>query len=91
MTPCPSSCFLKEAGSTVEEFAEETSMTANGDGAAFAVLLSQVRSTFTRAGCADKIDAERRLRTWLDAPNVAFDNVQPRSLPKQVQSISSQK
>lgn len=91
MTICPSSHLIKNAGLTGEESAVETSMTANGDGAEFALLLSQVRSTLSSAACADKIDAERWLRTWLDTPNVAFDNVQPRSLLKQVQIMPSKK
>ena len=74
-----------------EQAAVETSMTGNGDGAEFALLLSQVRSELSRAGCADKIDAERWLRAWLDTPNAAFDNVRPRSLLKQVQAIPGTK
>lgn len=74
-----------------EEAAVETSMTGNNDGAEFALLLSQVRSELSRVGCADKIDAERWLRTWLDTPNAAFDNVRPRSLLKQVQVIPNTK
>ena len=67
----------------MEETAGGTSLTPNGDGAEFAVLLSRVRSELSSAGCADKIDAEQWLRTWLDTPNVAFGNERPRSLLKQ--------
>jgi hypothetical protein len=70
-----------------EELAVGTSMAANADGAEFALLLSQVRSALSAAGCADKIDAERWLRTWLDTPNVAFDNVTPRVLLKQAPAM----
>jgi hypothetical protein len=91
MTICLSSHPVKDAGSTVEGAAVEPSMTANADSAEFALLLSQVRSELLAAGCAGKIDAERWLRSWLETPNVAFDNVRPRSLLKQVQSMPDKK
>ena len=69
--------------SKAEETAGGIFLTANRDGAEFAVLLSRVRSELSSAGCADKIDAEQWLRTWLDTPNVAFGNKRPRSLLKQ--------
>jgi hypothetical protein len=77
---------VQDPVSKVEGAALDISRTANGEGAEFALLLSQVESELSRVGCSDKIDAERWLRTWLDTPNAAFDNVRPRSLPRQVQA-----
>jgi hypothetical protein len=77
---------VQDSASKVEEAAVETSMTANGEDTEFALLLSQVRSELSRVGCADKIDAEGWLRTWLDTPNAAFHNVRPRSLLRQVRA-----
>lgn len=91
MTIYPSSRPQKAAGSTGEESAVDIAMTADGNGAEFAVLLSQVRSALSIAGCVDKIDAERWLRTWLDTPNGAFGNARPRSLLKQVQAMQGEK
>ena len=48
-----------------------------------AELLSRVRSMIMAGGCADRIDAERWLMTWLDTPNSAFGGVEPRRLLKQ--------
>ena len=45
-----------------------------------AELLSQVRSMITAGGCADRMDAERWLMTWLDTPNSALGGVEPRRL-----------
>lgn len=45
-----------------------------------AKLLSQVQSTIAAAGCADRIDAERWLMSWLDTPNGALGGVEPRHL-----------
>jgi hypothetical protein len=75
---------VQDPVSKVEGAALDISRTANGEGAEFALLLSQVESELSRVGCADKIDAERWLRTWLDTPNAAFDNVRPHSLLRQV-------
>jgi hypothetical protein len=83
MTIWSSSHPEKEPGSKAEGTAGGTSFSANPDGAEFALLLSRVRSELSSAGCADKIDAEKWLRTWLDTPNVAFGNERPRSLLKQ--------
>ena len=87
MTICRSSHSGKEADPTGEADAVETSMMANGDSAEFAVLLSQVRSVLSRTQCADKIDAERWLMTWIDTPKIAFENMRLRSLLKQVQAM----
>jgi Protein of unknown function (DUF2384) len=59
------------------------------DSAEFAKLLSQVQSVIAAAGCADKMDAERWLMTWLDTPNVALGGIAPRCLIKQVEDIAS--
>jgi hypothetical protein len=48
-----------------------------------AELLSWVRSMITAGGCADRMDAERWLSTWLDTPNSALDGIEPRRLLKQ--------
>jgi hypothetical protein len=86
MTIWPSSPPAKEPVSKAEGTAGGTSLTANRDGAEFAVLLSRVRSELSTAECADKVDAEQWLRTWLDTPNVAFGNKRPRSLLKQART-----
>jgi hypothetical protein len=57
------------------------------DSAEIAKLLSQVQSVISAAGCADKIDAEHWLMTWLDTPNVALDGVAPRCLIRQVDHL----
>jgi hypothetical protein len=87
MTIWPSSHPAKEPVSIAEGTAGGTSLTPNRDGAEFAVLLSQVRSELSSAGCADKIDAEQWLRTWLDTPHAAFGNERPHYLLEQVQAI----
>jgi hypothetical protein len=80
MTIWPSSHPEKEPVVKAEGTAGETSLTANQDCAEFAVLLSRVRSELSTAGCADEIDAEQWLRTWLDTPNIAFGNERPHVL-----------
>ena len=69
----------------------ETSLTANHNSAEVASLLSRVRSVLADAGCADKIDAERWLNTWLDAPNAAFNHRRPRSLMEQLHITSRER
>ena len=59
------------------------------DHAELAELLSQVRSMIMAAGCANKIDAERWLMTWLDTPNGAFGGVKPRRLLEQADNGST--
>ena len=54
-----------------------------------AELLSQVRSMITAGGCADRMDAERWLMTWLDTPNSAFRGVKPRRLLEQADNGST--
>jgi hypothetical protein len=86
MTIWPSSHPENEPMSKSEGTAGGTPSTADRDGAVFAVLLSQVRSELSAAGCPDKIDAEQWLRTRLNTPNVAFGNERPHSLLKQAQA-----
>ena len=74
-----------------EETNLESSYRVTDDGAEFALLLSQVRSVLTGARCADKIDAELWLSTWLDTPNAALDDKRPRSLIKQIHVESRKK
>ena len=52
-------------------------------------LLSLVRSMITAGGCADRMDAERWLMTWLDTPNSAFGGVEPRRLLEQASNEST--
>jgi hypothetical protein len=54
-----------------------------------AELLSQVRSMITAGGCADRMDAERWLMTWLDTPNSALGGVEPRRLLEQASNEST--
>lgn len=55
---------------------------------AVAQLLSQVRSLLSAAGCADRINAERWLMTWLDTPNDGFGGARPSSLIKHSEGTS---
>lgn len=52
-------------------------------------LLFLVRSMITAGGCADRMDAERWLMTWLDTPNSAFGGVEPRRLLEQASNEST--
>lgn len=59
------------------------------ENAEVAELLSQVRSMITASGCADRIDAERWLMTWLDTPNGALGGIEPRRLLEQADNEST--
>jgi hypothetical protein len=72
----------------VERFAMEAMQEPRDDQDEVAVLLSRVRSMITAGGCADRIDAERWLMTWLDTPNRAFGGVEPRRLLEQAYNKS---
>ena len=78
----------RESVMQVEKFAMEA-MHARGDDQAVAELLSWVRSMIAAGGCADRIDAERWLTTWLDTPNSAIGGVKPRRFLEQGYSESA--
>jgi hypothetical protein len=67
----------------VEKSAMEAMQKRRDDQDTVAELLSRVRSMITAGGCANRIDAERWLSTWLDTPNSAFGGVEPRRLLEQ--------
>lgn len=73
----------------VEKFAMEAIQKSRDDQDEVAQLLSRVRSMITAGGCADRIDAERWLMTWLDTPNSALGGVKPRRLLEQAYNEST--
>jgi hypothetical protein len=91
MTVWSSSHPEKTPVAKAEGTAGGTSLTANRDGAEFAVLLCQVRSGSSSAGCTDKIAAEQWLRTWLDTAHIAFGNEWPRFLLEHAQAMRETK
>jgi hypothetical protein len=72
-----------------ERFAMEAMQEPRDDHDEMAELLSRVQATITAGGCADRIDAERWLMTWLDTPNSAFGGVEPRRLLEQAYNGST--
>jgi hypothetical protein len=73
----------------VERFAMGATQEPRDDHDEVADLLSLVRSMIDAGGCADRIDAERWLMTWLDTPNSAFSGVEPRRLLGQAYNEST--
>jgi hypothetical protein len=73
----------------VERFAMEAMQRPREDHDEVAELLSLVQSMITAGGCANRIDAERWLMTWLDTPNSAFGGVEPRRLLEQAYNGST--
>lgn len=73
----------------VERFAMEAMQKRRDDQDEVAELLILVQSMITAGGCADRMDAERWLMTWLYTPNSAFGGVEPRRLLKQAYNEST--
>jgi hypothetical protein len=73
----------------LERFAMEAMQKPRDDHDEVAELLSRARSMITAGGCADRIDAERWLTTWLDTPNSAFSGVEPQRLLEQAYNDST--
>lgn len=67
----------------------EGMLKSRNENADVADLLSQVRLMITAGGCADRIDAERWLMTWLDTPNGALGGIEPRRLLEQADNTST--
>lgn len=73
----------------IERFPMEAMREPKVDQDELADLLSLVRSIITAGGCANRIDAERWLMTWLDTPNSALGGVEPRRVLEQAYNEST--
>lgn len=73
----------------VERIAMDAVQKPRSDQDEVAELLILVRSMITAGGCADRVDAERWLMTWLDTPNSALGEVKPRRLLEQAYNGST--